>query len=81
MVNDTIPVRLVEWNVAMSLQNKAQLLAELKPTIAILPESAHPDRTGRALEAIGATSLQWIGNNPNKGLLAAAFGDCEPSRV
>jgi hypothetical protein len=66
-------VRLVEWNVAMSLQRKAHLLASLEPTIAILPESAHPDRTGQALAAIGATSTQWIGSNPNKGLLVAAF--------
>lgn len=58
----------------MSLQSKAYLLAELKPTVAILPESAHPDRVGYALKAIGATSTQWIGANPNKGLLAVAFG-------
>jgi hypothetical protein len=57
----------------MSLQSKAHLLAKLKPTIAILPESAHPDRTGPALEAIGATSVQWIGSNLNKGLSAVAF--------
>lgn len=29
----------------MALQGKTHLLAKLNPTIAILPESAHPDRT------------------------------------
>ena len=75
--SDAISVRLVEWNVAMSLQSKAHLLAALKPTIAILPESAHPDRTGQALEAVGATSVQWIGSDLNKGLLAVAFAGWE----
>jgi hypothetical protein len=73
MPSDSTQVRLVERNVAMSLQRKAHLLAELKPTIAILPECANPDKTGRVLNGIGATSAQWIGANPNKGLLAVAF--------
>ena len=68
-------VRLVEWNVAMSLQKKASLLEKLKPTVAILPESAHPDKTTQALKSAGATSIQWIGANQHKGLTAAAFGD------
>jgi len=75
-VNDyQVPVRLVEWNVAMSLQTKTRLLAGFQPTIAVLPEAAHPDKTGPALAAVGARSLQWIGDNPNKGLLVAAFGE------
>lgn len=57
----------------MSLHTKTHLLAKLTPTVAILPESAHPDRIGPALEAIGATSVQWIGANPSKGLSVAAF--------
>lgn len=69
---EAVPLRLVEWNVAMSLQSKTHLLTALKPTVAILPESAHPDRTWSALEAIGATSVQWVGGNANKGLLAVA---------
>ena len=75
MTDNSVQVRLLEWNVAMSLQNKAHLLADLQPTIAVLPESAHPDKTGPALAAVGARSVQWIGGNPNKGLLVAAFGD------
>jgi len=53
----SVSVRLVEWNVAMSLQTKARHLAKLNPTVAILPESANPDKTGQALKDIGATSL------------------------
>lgn len=68
-----IPVRLVEWNVAMALHRKTEQLALLDPTIAVLPESAHPDRTQKALQSIGATSVQWIGDNPNKGLSVVGF--------
>ena len=77
VASDAISVRLVEWNVAMSLHRKAHLLAELNPTVAILPESAHPDKTGQALTAIGATSVQWIGSNLSKGLSAVAFSGWE----
>jgi hypothetical protein len=72
-----MPVRLVEWNVAMGLQKKAHLLGDLNPTIAVLPESACPEKIAPALEEVGATSIQWIGSNPNKGLTAAAFGPWE----
>ena len=67
-------LRLVEWNVAMSLDKKAHVLSGLNPTVAILPESACPEKVKPALEAVGATSIQWVGSNPNKGLTAAAFG-------
>ncbi len=68
-------LRLVEWNVAMSLQTKTRLLAQLNPSVAVLPETAHPDKTRLGLKAIGATSVQWIGANVNKGLSVVAFGD------
>lgn len=75
VTTDVIPLRLVEWNVAMALHTKAHLVQALSPDIAVLPESAHPDRIGEAMAAVGATSTQWIGASPNKGLLVAAFGD------
>lgn len=74
-----MPVRLVEWNVSMALHRKAHLLAELAPTLAVLPETAHPQKTQAILESIGATrsptSVQWIGSekNKNKGLSVVAF--------
>ncbi|MGV0872110.1 hypothetical protein [Mycolicibacterium sp. XJ879] len=73
MCNDAIPVRLVEWNVAMSLHTKAHLLAPLNPTVAVLPESAGTALAKNALQAVGATSVRWIGGNQNKGLFVAAF--------
>ncbi len=68
MSGDPVSVRLVEWNVAMSLHTKARC-------VAILPESAHPNKTGQVLEEFGATpgQWQWAGSNINKGLLAVAF--------
>lgn len=76
-MSDPTSIRLVEWNVNMALHTKAHVLASLRPTLAVLPESAHPDRCGAALKAVGATSLQWTGGNATKGLLVAAFGDWE----
>ena len=61
----------------MSLHTKAHLLLHLNPTIAVLPETANSAAARSALEAIGASSVQWIGGNPNKGLSVAAFGDWE----
>jgi hypothetical protein len=78
-----MPVRLVEWNVSMALHRKAHLLAELAPTIAVLPETAHADKTRAILESVGATtsptSVQWIGSekNKNKGLSVVAFNGCD----
>lgn len=57
----------------MALHNKADLLASLHPTVAVLPESGHPDHTRKALESIGATSIEWIGGNPHKGLSVVTF--------
>lgn len=61
----------------MALHRKAHLLEGLAPSIAILPETAHPDKTRGVLQAIGATksptSIQWIGANVNKGLSVVAF--------
>lgn len=77
MTTDAVDLRVVEWNVAMALHRKAHLLDTLAPSIAILPETAHPDKTRPALEAIGATrsstSIQWAGANKNKGLSVVAF--------
>lgn len=58
--HEAICMRVVEWNVAKALGHEAHLVADLKPSIAILPESAHPDRTGQSLKAIGATSVQGV---------------------
>ena len=94
MTAHTIPIRVVEWNVAMALHRKAHLLPDLAPSIAILPETAHPDRTRPALEDAGATksstAVQWIGANKHKGLSVVRewvsddgenFGDCEARGV
>ena len=43
----------------------------------MLPESAHPDKTRKTFEGIGATAVEWIGGNPNKGLSVVAFDGWE----
>jgi hypothetical protein len=73
-VNDyQVPVRLVEWNVAMSLQTKTRLLAGFQPTIAVLPEAAHPDKTGPALAAVGAAFTAMDRRQPEQGTIGCGI--------
>lgn len=59
-------MRLITWNVAMSLARKEGALARMRPDVAVLQEVSqadvrlHPDSS-------------WVGNLPNKGLGTLAF--------
>ena len=58
----------------MALHRKFEALLALQPDIAVISEAARPERLQvRAPEFI-ASSLVWVGNNPDKGLLIAGFG-------
>jgi exonuclease III len=65
-------LRIVSWNVALSLRTKWPALTALTPDLAILPEVARAD-----LEALVPDTSQrdWIGDNDKKGLGVVTFGD------
>ena len=72
--SDPIAVRLVQWNIAMGVPKKADALASLHPTIAVLPECAELSKVLPVMERIGATGGQWVGSLPNKGLSSPPWG-------
>ena len=65
-------LRIVSWNVALSLRSKWHAITALTPDLAILPEVARAD-----LESLvpDPRHRDWIGDNDRKGLGVVAFGD------
>ena len=64
-------LRILTWNCQMALRKKHELLASLRPDIAVIQECERPDKLG----AVGATAVHWHGDNPHKGLAVLTFGD------
>ena len=66
-------MRIVVWNCAMSLHTKWERLLGLRPDIAIIAECAEPSILWSKLKCKPACDVQWVGDNPNKGLGIFAF--------
>ncbi len=73
-------MRLVVWNCQMGLAKKFDLLAGLKPDVAIVPECANPGRAGTKLAGRAFSQAEWIGQNENKGLGVFCFGSFKVDR-
>jgi hypothetical protein len=59
----------------MAFDGKYQALLALRPDIAIIPESAHPDVLQKKACKFLPSSKHWHGGNDNKGLSVFTFGD------
>jgi len=70
-------LRIVSWNVNLSLKAKWSAIIALHPDLAILPEVSRAD-----LEFLVPQTAHrdWIGDNERKGLGVATFGDYTLSR-
>ncbi|MBK9321376.1 MAG: hypothetical protein IPM97_00200 [Bdellovibrionaceae bacterium] len=70
-------MRLVVWNCHQGLDKKAELLADLRPDIAIVPECANPllPKLASVLSKCGVTQSAWNGNNQQKGLGVFIFNN------
>jgi exodeoxyribonuclease III len=67
-------MRIVAWNCNMALDRKVEVLLALKPDIAIVSESAEPERLRfRQRPEWVESEPVWIGRNPHKGLAVFAF--------
>ena len=67
-------MRLVVWNCQGGLHDKWSHLVELRPDIAIVPESAEPEVVAAKLgERAGWSDVQWVGAQRHKGLAVYAF--------
>ncbi len=66
-------MRLVVWNCAMALHDKADALLSLEPDIAIIPECAQPDVIRKKAPAFSFADCEWTGVVDNKGLGVFSF--------
>ena len=58
-------MRLVAWNCNQAFRKKQQLLLDLNPDIAVIPECENPAKRG---DWSAFTERRWTGHNHNKGL-------------
>lgn len=70
-------MRIVSWNCNMALHRKITALQRLKPSVAVIPECAEPERLKERAPQLFQDSIAWVGKNPNKGLGVFGFGDYE----
>jgi len=68
-------MRIIVWNCAMSLHTKWDNLIGLRPDIAVIAECAEPRILWAKLKCEQKCDVQWIGDNPNKGLGVFVFQD------
>lgn len=68
-------LRIVAWNAAMKFDAKFDALLSLKPDVAVISEAANPDVLKQKGVPLVEGQYAWAGDNPNKGLLALAFGE------
>jgi hypothetical protein len=57
----------------MALHRKLAALQTLKPDIAVIPESANPERLRAKADAFADADIVWVGDNPDKGLSVLGF--------
>jgi exodeoxyribonuclease III len=66
-------MRIVVWNCAMSLHTKWDRLLSLRPDLAVIAECAEPCTLWSKRKCEAECDVQWVGDNPNKGLAVFAF--------
>ena len=66
-------MRIVVWNCAMSLHTKWDRLLSLRPDVAIVAECAEPSIFWSRRKCDPQCAVQWVGDNPHKGLGVFAF--------
>lgn len=59
----------------MAFRKKANLIEDLKPDIAIIPECENPDKLFSTTKLNKPTDFLWFGHNPNKGLGIFSYTD------
>lgn len=64
----------------MAFHKKWSAILRFNPSIVIISECANPEALQKRCPDFKPTSIEWIGGNPNKGLMVATFGDYELKR-
>ena len=74
-------MNLVVWNCQGGLHSKFKHLIQLRPDVAIIPESAHPDAVAQKLAGCAPWSdADWIGSGNGKGLAVFGFSGHQIAR-
>jgi len=68
-------VRLITWNCKGAFARKHATIASLKPDVPVLPEAAKMTGLSQVLGQAPVHSVQWVGENPRKGLAVVSYGD------
>lgn len=68
-------MRLVSWNCKGAFHRKSALVEELRPDLLVVPECEELESITQTFGAKPLRSIQWIGDNPRKGLGVFAFGE------
>jgi exodeoxyribonuclease-3 len=70
-------MRFVIWNCGGAFHKKLDVLTQLAPDIAIVPEACESSRLPDSFASSGTRTYEWIGNLPYKGLGVIAFAPFE----
>jgi exonuclease III len=68
-------MRLITWNCKGALARKQGAIEALAPDILVVPESETLESLNHGLGAGLLRSVEWTGENPNKGLAVLSYGD------
>jgi hypothetical protein len=68
-------MNLVTWNCKGALDRKHVALCSLRPDVAVLPEAGKITSLPNVLGSSAVRSIQWVGDNPRKGLAVVSYGD------
>jgi hypothetical protein len=76
-----MPLRIVVWNCNGALHRKWERLLALRPDVAVVAESAHPEILRRKAPRFAFAYCEWDGWNRDQGLAVFSFGECALERT
>ena len=68
-------MKLVTWNCKGALARKHVALCSLRPDVAVLPEAGKVTALPNVVGSSAVRSMEWVGDNPRKGLAVVSYGD------
>lgn len=72
---DCVTMRVIAWNCKGAFERKHPSIAALKPDVLVVPEAGRLAGLSHVLGESPINSVQWIGDNPKKGLAVISYGD------
>ncbi|MEP7384491.1 MAG: endonuclease/exonuclease/phosphatase family protein [Gemmatimonadota bacterium] len=66
---------MITWNCKGAFERKHAAIVSLKPDVLVVPEAARISELSHVLGESPVNSVEWIGENPRKGLAVISYGD------